>query len=142
MHIGNFCDSELDTENAAEKIKIDRAHRIGRYERGKRRPIVAKFNYYGDKVNVKDRAREHLTGTSFRVADQLPKVVQERRKKLIPYFVHARNNGKEVSLSHDALYIDHVKYTHDNLPPGPVPDLPPRVVRNRPTDETEESDMS
>ena len=136
LKVHQFCETKLDIDDAESTIKLDRAHRIGRYEQGKKRPIVAKFNYYGDKVTVKSKARELLEGTPDGVSDQLPKEVQERRKKLIPYLVHARNSGKQASLSHDALYIDRVKYTHDNLPPGPVPDLPPRGGRGRPNGST------
>ena len=141
LKILQFCDNKLNIEDAENTVKLDRAHRIGRFEQGKIRPIVVKFNYYGDKVTVKNKARELLVGTPFRVSDQLPKEIQERRKTLIPYLVHARNNDKQASLSHDVLYIDRVKYTHDHLPPGPVPDLPPRGgARDRPNGSANRSD--
>ena len=126
-----FCDfAKMSIANATE-MKIDRVHRLGRFERGKRRPIVAKFNFYGDKVKVKDTARDKLNSNSGpRVGDQLPKPIQERRKKLIPYLVEARQNGRQASLAYDTLYIDNVRYTHDRPPPGPVPELPPRGRRD------------
>ena len=99
------------------------------------RPIVAKFHYYGDKMEVKQRIRDKRNdvtdgqGTSVRVSDQYPKVIQERRRKLIPYLVQARNARKQAVLSFDTLYIDNRRYTADNPPPGPVPELPPRPYR-------------
>ena len=126
-----FCERDLHIENAADNIKSDRAHRVGHFEEGKKRPIVAKFNFYGDKLNVKANAREHLSNTSFRVGDQYPNEIQDRRRKLVPYLVQARQAGKVANLSYDTLYIDRVKYTHDHLPPGPPPTLPPRGPRNQ-----------
>ncbi|KAH3876593.1 hypothetical protein DPMN_000440 [Dreissena polymorpha] len=93
------------------------------------RPIVVKFNYFGDKETVKSAAREKLKNSNFRVSDQLPKQIQDRRKKLLPYMIEAKRQGKQANLSYDALYIDRVKYTHDRPPPGPVPELPPRGRR-------------
>jgi len=125
----DFCEQKLGLDNAKNTIRLDRAHRLGSFEHGKKRPIVTKFNFYGDKMKVKDAARERLRDTAFRVSDQFPKQIQDRRKKLIPYLVQAKRNGQRASLSHDALYIDGVRYTHDRPPPGPVPELPPRGRR-------------
>ncbi|KAH3710075.1 hypothetical protein DPMN_069541 [Dreissena polymorpha] len=105
-------------------MKIDRAHRIGPYQHRKNRPIVATFNYFGDKQTVKSAACYKLKNSNFR--DQLPKQIQDRRKKLLPYFIEAKRNGKQANLSYDALYIDRVKYNQDRPPPGPVPELSPR----------------
>jgi hypothetical protein len=124
-----FCENNLKIDSAATHMKIDRAHRIGPYQHGKKRPIVVKFNFYGDKETVKSSAREKLINSNFRVCDQLPKPIQDRRKKLLPYLIEAKRNGKQANLSYDALYIDRVKYTHDRPPPGPVPELPPRGRR-------------
>jgi len=126
-----FCERDLHIENAADNIKSDRAHRVGHFEEGKKRPIVAKFNFYGDKLNVKANAREHLSNTSFRVGDQYPNEIQDRRRKLVPYLVQARQAEKVANLSYDTLYIDRVKYTHDHLLQGPPPTLPPSGPRNQ-----------
>ena len=36
----------------AYRFKIDRAHRVGPFEQGNKRPVVAKFNYHPDKIEV------------------------------------------------------------------------------------------
>ncbi|KAH3709558.1 hypothetical protein DPMN_069022 [Dreissena polymorpha] len=107
-------------------MKIDGAHRIRHYQHGKKRPIVAKFNYFGDKQTVKSAAWDKLKNSNFRVSHQLPKQIQDRRKKLLPYLIRAKRNGKQANLSYDELYIDRVEYTHDCPLSGPVPELPPR----------------
>ena len=58
---------------------------FGLFEHDKR-PIVAKFNYYQDKLVVKKRAFDTLdrSTSKFGVSDQFPKVIQDRRKSLIP----------------------------------------------------------
>ena len=54
----NYCEKELNIPNASANIKLERAHRIGRYEHAKIRPIVVKFNHYPDKVSVKQKCLE------------------------------------------------------------------------------------
>jgi len=46
------------------------------------------------RTNVKAKAREHLSNTTFRVGDQYPKEIQDRRRKLVPYLVQARQTEK------------------------------------------------
>ena len=46
-----LCDNELQMEDSANNIKIDRAHRVGHYEHSEKRPIIVKFNLFGDKTD-------------------------------------------------------------------------------------------
>jgi hypothetical protein len=126
IKIINFCTSKLGINDAETRFKIDRAHRIGKFDPKKSRPIVVKFNYYGDKMEVKQKARDNLDGKQYRISDQFPKAIQERRKILIPYLIQARQNNKEAVLSYDTLYIENRAYTADSLPPGPAPTQAPR----------------
>ncbi|KAH3747959.1 hypothetical protein DPMN_182395 [Dreissena polymorpha] len=50
--IYEFCEKDLAMSGARDTIRIDRAHRIGNYETGSKRPIVVRFNYYQDKLTV------------------------------------------------------------------------------------------
>ena len=102
--------------NARSEIKIDRAHRIGNYDRGSCRPIVAKFNYFQDKMKIKQQMLDNPRASNKRVSDQFPRAIQERRKILIPYLVKARSDGKRASLVHDKLHIDDATFTVDKLP--------------------------
>ncbi|KAH3881219.1 hypothetical protein DPMN_005142 [Dreissena polymorpha] len=102
--------------DAKNKLKIDRAHRIGRFQFNKHRPVVVKFNYFQDKIDVKQRIRDKQQTTPIRVADQFPKEIQDRRRKLIPFMIKCRNEGKNVNLNYDKLYVDNRMYTADNVP--------------------------
>ncbi|KAH3715711.1 hypothetical protein DPMN_058423 [Dreissena polymorpha] len=77
-------------------------------------PLVVKFNFYGDKCKIKDSARTQRRDSSVSVSDQFSKAMQDRRKKLMPYIVQARQQVKDVSLSYDVLNINRVRYTHNS----------------------------
>ncbi|KAH3708390.1 hypothetical protein DPMN_067839 [Dreissena polymorpha] len=65
-----------------------------------------------------------------RVCDQLPREIQERRKKLIPYMLQTCREDKRSSVIYDRLLINNHSYTADNPPPGSVPEMSPRQPRN------------
>ena len=112
----NLCENSLQIENATSSIKIDRAHRLGRFVRGKTRPTVAKFNFHQDKLNIKRKAYSVFTrDTQYGVSDQFPKVIQDRRKQLLPSYIDAKKHGKSASLVLDKLYIEGNMYTVDNI---------------------------
>ena len=113
--IFDFCHDVLKIPDAHESIKIERAHRLGKFNRNKSRPIVVKFNHFPDKMSVKSRAYEHLKGSDYRVVEQLPKGIQDRRRILGESMKKARDAGKTASLSYDKLYIDGKVYTVDNI---------------------------
>ena len=119
----DFCCNKLGIEDAKTRIKLDRAHRVGKYDRAKTRPIVAKFNFFGDKVEIKNASRSKLSNEPQRVGDQFPQAIRERRQKLIPYFVEAKSAGKPAVLSYDKLYMDNKTYTADNLPSWTAPPM-------------------
>ena len=102
----NLCENDLGMSGASDQIKIDRAHRIGNYVYGKKRPIVVKFNYYRDKVNVKQLFHDKMQGSTYRIGEQYPKVIQERRKLLIPELIKAKSNNQPAYLSYDKLYVN------------------------------------
>jgi hypothetical protein len=88
-----------------ENIKIDRIHRIGKFIAGKTRPIVAKFNYYQDKLMVKNAAFEKLKYTDYRISDQFPRAIQEKRRQLIPELITAREEGNDAVIIYDKLVV-------------------------------------
>lgn len=110
----SFCKDILKMENT-DSIKIDRAHRPGRYTANKTRPIVAKFNFYRDKQNVKQKASAELKNSDFRVADQYPREIKERRKVLYPVMQRVRERGRRVTMTYDRLYIDGRLVTADDV---------------------------
>ncbi|XP_053383854.1 uncharacterized protein LOC128550032 [Mercenaria mercenaria] len=117
--IMTFCVDTLNIMDARSQIKIERAHRVGQYRSDRKRPIVAKFHSYSDKVSVKQRAMEKSRGSNdeslVRVSDQFPKEIQARRKQLIPALAKAKEAGKPAYLSYDKLFIDNRRYTVETV---------------------------
>jgi hypothetical protein len=91
-----------------DSIKFERVHRSpGAPTAGKVRNIVAKFSYFKDREMVRKRWKE-LDGTVFRVFEQFPQDVIQKRRKLVPKMKDARRQGKRAYLAYDTLYIDGV----------------------------------
>lgn len=112
----NFCKDDLKILDAVTSIKIERAHRVGKYDNSKTRPIVVKFSHYPDKLKIKQRVfRDLPPESSYRVSDQFPKAIQDRRKLLIPTLIKAREDNKTASLSYDKLIINGKSYTVDTV---------------------------
>lgn len=109
-----FCTDQLKLENASE-IRIDRAHRLGKFNAEKTRPIVVKLNFYPDKVKIKQKASAMLRESNQRVSDQFPREIQERRRILYPELKKALDQGKRAYLSYDKLYVDGRTITVDNM---------------------------
>ena len=117
----HFCLDTLQIPDAPQIIKLDRAYRIGRYNPTKKRHIEAKFNFHQDKLSVKRKVNELLKHSDFGVGDQFPKAIQDRRRKLIPLMIKAKNEGKRAVLAYDKLYVNNVLMTADNVPePEPM----------------------
>lgn len=109
----NFIENEMKIENGKTDIKIQRAHRVGRFNASKVRPIVAKFAFFPDRERVR-KAASSLRGKPFGISEQFPREIMETRRKLVPIMKKARDDGKEAILKVDKLYIDKRLYT------GPV----------------------
>jgi hypothetical protein len=105
LKILNFCENNLKMSDAKKNIKFDRAHRLGKFLSNKTRPIVVKCSYPPDKALIKQQARMLLKNTDYRVSDQYPDKVREKRKALIPELIKAREEGKDAIISFDRLII-------------------------------------
>lgn len=112
IKIQNFMKENLKIETASN-IKIQRAHRVGKYNGSKTRPIVVKFAFYPDRERVR-KAAVNLKGTEYGISEQYPREVMETRKKLIPVMKKAREEGKEAFINVDKLYIDKRLYVPSN----------------------------
>ncbi|KAK3092735.1 hypothetical protein FSP39_006730 [Pinctada imbricata] len=101
-----ICSDKLGIDSPSVGQSIDRAHRIGRRNRGgKYRPIVVKFNDY--KVREKVRSQSYrLRNTRYSIQEQYPKPISDRRKELQPIMHEARRRGDHVTLVKDKLYIN------------------------------------
>ncbi|KAK3083740.1 hypothetical protein FSP39_002403 [Pinctada imbricata] len=113
--ITEFCSDMLDIHDI--RGYMDRSHRVGKFDRNKRRPIVVKFNNFNAREEIR-RASYNLRGTRFSIAEQFPREINERRKELQPIMNAAKQQGKRVRLVRDVLYIDGHKYTGNEADPG------------------------
>ena len=103
-----FFEMELEIENARD-IELQRVHRIGKKKVGVHRPIIVRFLRLPDRERVFKKALELKEDIEVRVYTDLPKEIQERRKKQWPKLKKAREEGKVASFDKkepDKLYID------------------------------------
>ena len=101
----SFLSNKMKVPNAT-KITFDRVHRSGPPSR-QNRPIIAKLNPSSNKGLILSCGK-NLRGTDFRVFEQLPQEVQERRKRLMPEFKKFKSDPsiKKVSWSVEKLIVD------------------------------------
>ena len=116
--VNEYCKSMVrefirDELHIDKEISFDRVHRLGRYSRYQRypRPIVVKFTFYKDKELVRVAESQYLTGNRYRVKEQFPSEIEERRKLLYGEARSARQNrNNRVKLVRDKLYINGRQY--------------------------------
>lgn len=104
--IKEFLRSEM---NITVDIQFDRVHRLGKFKQNQiyPRPVIAKFTSYKDKEYVRRCAPKTLIGTPYRINEQFPSEIENRRKVLYPEAKRARQNkNNEVKLVRDKLYIN------------------------------------
>ena len=75
-----FLERDLDIEGA-RSIKFQSVHRLGRKKEGALRPIIARFLRYHDQARVFKAALEAQDEIDVKVYADLPKEIQENRKK-------------------------------------------------------------
>ena len=75
-------------------IHFHRVHRIGPYERNfdTPRPVVAKFERFKDREEVRSAAQRTLKGRPYGVREQFPKVVEDKRKLLYQEMKRVKHN--------------------------------------------------
>ena len=84
-----FLERDLDIEGA-RSIEFQRVHRLGRKKAGTSRPIIAQFLRYPDRERVFKAALEAQDEIGVKVYADLPKEIQENRKKQWPRLKRAR----------------------------------------------------
>lgn len=110
---------EVRGENTQEKLKVflqqelgiqqeidfANVHRFGKHKDGRHRPIVARFIYNKDRTMIMDSAYR-LKGKPYGIQEQLPNVMEERRRELYPLMKQMRQEGRRVKLVRDKLIVD------------------------------------
>lgn len=110
----DFFSEKMKIPNTNDII-IDRAHRSGNKHNGpgaKPRPIIAKLMTQKSKDTIFRNTRSLSGKPEFKIQEQLPTEVIERRKKLWPKYKDAKNNEDNfVKWNLDKLIINGVTYT-------------------------------
>lgn len=97
-----------------EEIKFHIVHRLRPRKDAKPRPIVAKFESRKDRNKVLRAAPAKLKETSFRVFEQYPYEMVERRNVLWPIYKREQRLGNDARLKEDKLYVNgHRIYPED-----------------------------
>lgn len=78
-------------------ITFHRVHRLGKQQKDKPRPIIAKFEHYKQKEMVKNKGKE-LKGTNYGMNDHFPREINERRKILYPILKENRKKKTSAQL--------------------------------------------
>lgn len=84
---------------------IDEIGRIGKFEEGKKRPILVKLLKESTKSKILKNAKQ-LKGTTIWIEEDFPKNIQEERRTLIPRLKEARNRGHRAVLKYNKLIVD------------------------------------
>lgn len=105
-------------EISTDKMKFDRARRLGTKKGKKPRPLVVKFHDFKDKEAVRTKSLEEevknsLKGKELGVGVQSPQEYREARNALYPLSKQERENGKETRIigTHiigNKLYVNNV----------------------------------
>ena len=101
QRVRNLLENNLGID--PKNIEIERSHRLGKYQKEKKRPIVTKFLKFKDKENIK-KAGFKLKGTPFGISDQFPKEINDRRTILRKIEKEEKTKGRPAFLAVDRLY--------------------------------------
>lgn len=120
------CVSQIPNLNVAH-IQVDRCHRLGVKQRNRHRGIIARFNWYGDLVDILN-GRSYLP-TGIYVSEDYPDEWNDRRQLLRPILNHARRIPKyqhSCRLVRDKLVVDGKQFTV--APFNNLSELPPDII--------------
>ena len=110
-------DLKIDREEV-KQFKFCGVHRLGKQSRGRSRPIIARFTSRSDRDKVW-KFHYNLKGSNVSIGKDLPKRVQEIRKKiLVPAMKKVRNINprNRASVIRDKLFVNGKYYLHHNIP--------------------------
>ncbi|XP_077522714.1 uncharacterized protein LOC144133474 [Amblyomma americanum] len=103
----SFCSDKLDI--SIENHQIERAHRLGRFEVGKNRPIIVELTHFKDKSGIL-LAGPKLKDTSFSIREDYSAKVRVARKKL---FTYGQQNNASFKIRFDKLLIGKKVFTYN-----------------------------
>ncbi|XP_033730058.1 uncharacterized protein LOC117319333 [Pecten maximus] len=127
-----FLHVELNIQN---HIELGNVHRFGKFIRGKRRPIFARFIFNNDRSLVFKRSGM-LAGTSFFINEQFPSEVEHKRRQLYPTYRDLKAKHHKVKLVRGKLIVDGKLYT------GPLVSSDVRAKNSNPRQTRTYSDVA
>ncbi|KAM7293313.1 uncharacterized protein ISCGN_026443 [Ixodes scapularis] len=107
--ISEICESRL----GLAAVVMERAHRLGKFQNGKNRALIAKFTSFKEKKLILRNARK-LKGTPFSISEDFSQVVRSTRKRLWDFAKSRRKDGDKVNLRYDTLLLNGTKYVYDD----------------------------
>ncbi|XP_072142129.1 uncharacterized protein [Dermacentor andersoni] len=103
------CSDHLDTQLSPNDI--ERAHRLGRHSKDRKRPIIVKFTFFKTKESILSKGSK-FKGTDYSVGEDFSRRVQNCRKHLVAF---ARAKSVPFSLRFKTLHIRPERYVFDEL---------------------------
>lgn len=100
-------------------MEIERAHRLGKFEAGKDRPVIVKFASFKVRQSVLSSAHR-LKNTSYSISEDFSRGVREKRKILWDYAKINKQDGKKPVLKFDTLHLNGKRYQYDSDSGGVV----------------------
>ena len=102
---------------------IVRAHRIGKFDQKRKRPILVKFSHWKDRDMIWKMKEDIRMQSHIKIIEDLPKEMAARKRVLLPVMFAARNEKEEltgvpknrVSLNRDKLILNGEVITVDSL---------------------------
>ncbi|XP_070391007.1 uncharacterized protein [Dermacentor albipictus] len=105
--IVSFCSEQLGLSVSTDDL--ERAHRLGRYQQDKTRPIIVKYARFKDKSRILAVASK-LKGTNFSIREDYSARVRQARRKL---YLHGQQSGRSFKLRFDKLLLDGKQFTYN-----------------------------
>lgn len=104
-------------EVSVQPRDIERAHRIGRFQPSKNRPIIVRFCHFKDRELVLSNAKK-LKDTNYSISEDLSPNTRKARKHLIEF---GKASRKAYKLRYNKLTIDGTTYVFDRSSEKVIP---------------------
>ena len=115
---GEVCKEKVDrilADKFAVESAIENAHRTGKAESGRPRPIIARFYSRFTRRAVMRVAKEKLHNTNIRFVDDLTKTDLEEKNRLKPFMAELYEKGKKPRFVQGRLYSNNTLITQNEI---------------------------
>ena len=98
----------------ADKIHLDRFHRLPLQKKGAPRPVIVRFTFSSDR-QAAWKAKKSLRGTNYYIREDFCQATLDYQNSLRPLVSLARKRGLQCSISGEKLYLEGKFYNKDQL---------------------------